>query len=105
VGFTPAVVAPDLPGVASLPLLSEDWVRNMLTDLRSFLGVAYCVCRFSATFEGVAVCHAATLGMAFFLITGGSVTLGCVSAIAVALEVLLRSFFSAFARLDGRRRI
>ena len=48
--------------------------------------------------------RAAAFGTGFFLMTGGSVTLGCVS-IAVALGASWRSFFSALARLDGRRRI
>jgi hypothetical protein len=163
--FTPAGVAPERPGVASL--LSEDWLRSMLTDLRSRLGVAYCVwlfwaldlldgageatcCtgvmgrssvelalgrfaggtandasssvrgRFSVTLvlvgaglvdalgvdagTGVVASprRAATLGIGFFLMTGGPVTFGWVSA---AFDASLRSFFSAFPLLAGKRRI
>lgn len=46
----------------------------------------------------------AVLGAGFFLMTGGSVTLGWLSG-AAAFGASLRSFFSALERFGGRRRI
>lgn len=81
-------------------------VRSRFSTTLALAGVGFALVVGVEVDAGVvgSVRRAVILGTGFFLITGGSVTLGWLS-VAVAFGVSVRSFFSALERFGGRRRI